>query len=358
MTEVESADQSHEEEESHDEVYFVESPDGTCFLTATNDSYVHIFNAPVQLLEAKVPEEGLITVSTPAVQVLEGDCVYDYCWYPSMNSQDRESCCFLSTSRGHPIHLYDAYDGSLRASFRSYDHVDEVTCAYSLAMASLPASSRIASGLKSELRIFDVNRPGRGDDVWNLKEKRSEGQSGVISCLSFYPHSETVIAAGCYDATVGLYDELSRSRIALLRSHKSGVTQVMFHPLDSHFLFSGTRRTVGRTNFLGFVFVRGTDHVLRMWDLDRLTDDDEEVDQKGVESLPASHSLQLHEDCVNGVSFHPSLPLLLTASGQRHWLMDHPLCSEDSLEPQGTPPGQQASIEKWENSIKLTWCSC
>lgn len=50
------------------------------------------------------------------LQAKEGGAVYDYAWYPFMNSQVPESCIFVSTSRDQPVHMWDAYTGDVRTN--------------------------------------------------------------------------------------------------------------------------------------------------------------------------------------------------------------------------------------------------
>jgi WD40 repeat protein len=74
----------------------------------------------------------------------EGETVYDMAWYPLMTAADPGTCVFASTSRDHPIHLWDAFNGQLRASYRAYDHMDELAPAYCLAFT--PYGDRILAG--------------------------------------------------------------------------------------------------------------------------------------------------------------------------------------------------------------------
>jgi hypothetical protein len=46
----------------------------------------------------------------------EGETVYDVAWYPGMSSAEPASCCFVSTARDHPVHLWCAYTGTLRGT--------------------------------------------------------------------------------------------------------------------------------------------------------------------------------------------------------------------------------------------------
>lgn len=55
-----------------------------------------------------------------------------YCRYPHMSSAEPATSVFVSTSRDHPLHLWDAFTGSLRATYRAYDHLDEVVAANSV----------------------------------------------------------------------------------------------------------------------------------------------------------------------------------------------------------------------------------
>ena len=47
----------------------------------------------------------------PALRIEEGELIYDYAWFPCMSAADPASCCFASTSRAHPVHLWDACTG-------------------------------------------------------------------------------------------------------------------------------------------------------------------------------------------------------------------------------------------------------
>jgi len=79
-------------------------------------------------------------VRSPRVQVDAeipiGEAIYDLKWYPGMQSSDPATKCFISTSRDHPIMLWDAgrEDGkaAVRCSYRGYDLADELDAAISL----------------------------------------------------------------------------------------------------------------------------------------------------------------------------------------------------------------------------------
>ncbi|PNX54814.1 telomerase cajal body protein 1-like [Trifolium pratense] len=63
----------------------------------------------------------------------EGESIHDFCWYPYMSASDPVTNVFATTTRDHPIHLWDATSGQLRCTYRAYDAMDEITAAFSVA---------------------------------------------------------------------------------------------------------------------------------------------------------------------------------------------------------------------------------
>ena len=158
------------------------SPDGTCLLTASEDQQLRLYELPAEL--SGMAQDGGAAAPAPAaaggsqemssaVRVAEGDSIYDYCWYPLMHSAEPSSCCFLSACRDHPMHLWDAYTGSLRASYAAYNHLDEITSTFRTAINpdgtrlyagydAPSASSTLTVGRQCELRATSKNRKPRG----------------------------------------------------------------------------------------------------------------------------------------------------------------------------------------------------
>ena len=62
------------------------SPDGLCILLCNDDHTLRIFDYETELNEA--------------VKVQEGEALYDFQWYPLMDSSKPETCCFATTSQG------------------------------------------------------------------------------------------------------------------------------------------------------------------------------------------------------------------------------------------------------------------
>ena len=112
------------------------APDGLCFLASTNDNFVRIFNTPSECLNSRLEEIENSVVLEDCLRIKESALVYDYCWWPLMNSRDPTTCCFASTSANQPVHLWDAFTGSLRASYIALNSVYELTSAHSLCFSN------------------------------------------------------------------------------------------------------------------------------------------------------------------------------------------------------------------------------
>ena len=144
-----------------------------------------------------------------------GDSVRSYAWYPRMTSSVPSSCAFLAACRDRPVHLVDAYDGSIRASYRPYNGLDEME---SPAVVSFdPTGERVfASGFRTDrtVHVFRTDRPGRESELLRLgKTRRSrDGQKGVVSSLAFPPDRDaagpSVFAVGTYSpGSIYVYDD-------------------------------------------------------------------------------------------------------------------------------------------------------
>ncbi|KAI0235615.1 Telomerase Cajal body protein 1 [Lamellibrachia satsuma] len=326
------------------------SPDGTCILTNSDDNSLRIYNTPEQLymgVTANIPE------MTAVLRMIEAELVYDYCWYPNMSSDNPDSCCVASSCRETPIHLWDAFTGQLRCSYRAFDHLDELTCAHSLCFSA--DGQRLYCGFNKMIRVFDINRPGR--DCQQRPTYTKEGQAGIISCIAFNPQMPDIYAAGSYLRSVALYSEPKGEMLCMLQGQQGGVTQVMFSP-DGTKLYSGGRkdneilcwdmRNFGKVLFvlsrqvatnqrmyfdqdsMGQHLLSGSHNgKVDAWDITQ------SLDTHGEEPcLSPLLTYQAHSDVINGISIHPTLPVLATASGQRHFPLSSQLsdCSDSETE--------------------------
>lgn len=168
------------------------SPDGTCILSASEDQLLRVFELPTDLGEAGPTE------LRSAVCAREGDAIYDYDWFPAMDSSDPVSCCFVSACRDHPLHLWDAYSGALRASYMPFNHLDEICSAYAAAFDL--GGAQLYCGFERAIRVFDVSRPGRQCELRRTcaTKKSRAGQRGIISSFAFAPDYSGLFAAGSY----------------------------------------------------------------------------------------------------------------------------------------------------------------
>lgn len=200
------------------------SPDGTALLVASEDCHLRVFATPAHFGRADCGGEALRLLS----DVHEGEAVYDYAWYPRMNASVPGSCCYLTTTRDHPIHLRDGYSGKLRASYLPYNHLDEIAAANCVAFnltvrrahsfhrrtfllcAGTPRllrrhaaavrrclqGTKVFAGFNRMVRVFDTSRPGRQieDRATCPTRKSRDGQRGILSCIAFNPDYSGCVA--------------------------------------------------------------------------------------------------------------------------------------------------------------------
>lgn len=137
------------------------APDGSCILTNSADNILRIYNLPPELYHEG--EQVEYAEMVPVLRMVEGDTIYDYCWYSLMSSAQPDTSYVASSSRENPIHIWDAFTGELRASFRAYNHLDELTAAHSLCFS--PDGSQLFCGFNRTVRVFSTARPGRDCEV-------------------------------------------------------------------------------------------------------------------------------------------------------------------------------------------------
>ncbi|XP_077598803.1 telomerase Cajal body protein 1 [Stigmatopora nigra] len=353
------------------------APDGSCILSNSADNVLRVYNLPPEVYT--YDWEGLQEMS-PVLKMAEGDTIYDYCWYPNMNSLDPNSCFLASSSRDNPVHIWDAFSGEVRASFRPYNHLDELTAAHSLGFT--PDGSRLYCGFDKTVRVFHTERPGRHCEVRSTASKKQSGQSGqsgIISCLAFSP-CQSVYACGSYSRSAGLYSCQDGAQLALLPArHQGGLTHIFFSP-DGYSLYTGGRkdpeilcwdiREPGQVVFSlqrnvatnqriyfdmdlsGKYLLSGdTEGVVSVWDTLTPPVGDEEILQPLLK-FPA------HWDCANGISLHPTMPLLATSSGQRQFLW--PSDGEGDTSSESDDEGRQGeAANPGDNGLSLWWAgSC
>ncbi|XP_056366798.1 LOW QUALITY PROTEIN: leucine-rich repeat LGI family member 4-like [Oenanthe melanoleuca] len=214
------------------------APDGSCVLTCSNDNALRIFDLPLPPGPPLGPPPGPpLPELAPAVQVAEGDTIYDFTWYPLMDSSQPPTCLVAASSRDNPVHLWDAFDGTLRGSFRAHNHLDEPVAPHSLSFS--PDGSRLLGGFDGAVREFPTERPGRSGHERALSQG-GQGQRGLIGCLAFSP-SQSLFACGSYGRSLGLYLLGGGGAVALWPRLPAAPTHLRFSPCGTH-LYAGGRK--------------------------------------------------------------------------------------------------------------------
>ena len=133
------------------------SPDGYSAISAYENCEVAIYSIDDQYVCDNAYYNGVIgnkdgceTFGTKEGKVIAiqstvpvGESVYDLKWYPMMIATDPATKCFATTSRDHPITLWDATasppqsnfnetTSRVRCTYRGYNHVDELDSSISL----------------------------------------------------------------------------------------------------------------------------------------------------------------------------------------------------------------------------------
>ncbi|OEU16273.1 WD40 repeat-like protein, partial [Fragilariopsis cylindrus CCMP1102] len=211
------------------------SPDGTCLLTAKANR-LELYNTPYDddddenddgdngnkesNEQHRVKNKDDKDVWEPVITCAAGETVRAYTWYPHMKSSDPATCCFAAVSRDSPVHLYDAYDGSIRASYCPYNGLDEMESPTTLCFVE-NGTKLVTGGLRTDrlLHIFDINRPGRDHVPPTLKlgktRRSKDGQKGLVSAMAYSEH-RGVIAIGTYSpGSIYLYDLRTYSKSAV-----------------------------------------------------------------------------------------------------------------------------------------------
>ncbi|BFG27651.1 hypothetical protein CerSpe_139260 [Prunus speciosa] len=312
------------------------SPDGSCFLTSSEDNMLRVFALPDygsdNVNACSVAADEAADSYAASCVVNEGESVYDFCWYPYMSASDPVTSVFATTSRDHPIHLWDASSGQLRCTYRAYDAVDEITAAFSIAFN--PTGTKIFAGYNKSVRVFDLHRPGRDFEQYSTVQGNKEGQTGIMSAMAFCPTHSGMLAIGSYSKTAAIYREDNLELLYVLHGHEGGITHVQFSK-DGNYLYTGGRK----------------DPYILCWDMRKAVDvvyklyrSSEDTNQRilfdidplgrhlctgGQDGIVHIYDLQTGQwvsgfqaalDTVNGFSFHPFLPIATSSSGQRRFV--------------------------------------
>ena len=338
------------------------SPDGMSMLASSEDACVHVYTLPEETTlfgEIRVGEDDDTREEDerrmcdpkrrrtkpqelePTVTISEGESISSVDWMPSSGRS-----AFATATRGRPLHLWDAHDARLLASYCIHDRNDEPTSAlcvrFDRSAHGAGSSRRLIAGLDTRLVAFDVERPGRDalDDASTYDAVGKEGQRGLISCIDSCATGSGLVAAGSFARSIGIYDLYARlsAQLVIHNAHAGGITHVQFSRCGN-FIYSCARkdagiccwdlrnasqsvytleRPAGDTNQrMGFDIeacgrhlIGGTPHgCARAYDLRT----GERVGEWRVHERRC---------CVGDVSIHGRLPVVATASGERHFPLE------------------------------------
>ncbi|KAM0011781.1 putative transcription factor WD40-like family [Helianthus debilis subsp. tardiflorus] len=310
------------------------SPDGSCFLTSSDDNTLSVFTLPdfENRTDENVCSSAAIEDSFSAnLAITDGEAIYDYCWYPYMSASDPVSCVFATTTRDHPIHLWDTSTGQLRCTYRAYDNMDEITAAFSIGFN--PTGTKIFAGYNKSIRIFDIHRPGRDFEQRSTIQGNKEGQSGIISSIAFSPSHTGMLATGSYSQTTAIHREDNMEQLYVLHGQEGGVTHVQFSK-DGNYLYTGGRKDpyilcwdIRKTVEIVYKLYRSTETTNQRIQFD-IEPYGRHLGTGGQDGLVHIYDLQTGQwvssfqaasDTVSGFSFHPFLPMAATASGHRRF---------------------------------------
>ncbi|XP_062557963.1 telomerase Cajal body protein 1 homolog [Armigeres subalbatus] len=344
------------------------SPDGSCVLTTANNDGMHVFELPADMYEAQeVSPQRPVNLMESAVHVRETTLVYDYKWYPGMHSSMPETSVWIASRQHEPIQMWDAYTGKLRCSYKGYNAVDEVEAALSLTWSI--DGGFIYGGYKKSIKTFDVKAPGR--------EIASFPTKVTASCMTVCTPLPNLLIFGSWNRTITALSTNSHQTIPVGNnsreySHNAGVTWLKFIPRTNLFASGGRkdnklmlwdirnlqkpfhvlerscdtnqRMYFDASPFGEWLATGNTDGVVRVWNL-------REIDTIGKSYR--KYDFPLHRDCCNGVSFHPTRPIVATTSGQFHPNADS-VDYTDQLDDQQLAD-DKAHRETPENSLTLWW---
>lgn len=268
------------------------------------------------------------------MQVQASDLIYDMTWFPFMSSDSAEYSVFLISCGRNAIQLIDAYTGKTRATYKAFDHLEQLVSPHSVAFSL--DGEKIYAGYNGLIRVFYTSSPGSS---FIELPTRSEDfvQKGILSCIAFNPVDPKMFAVGSYSKQISLSSEADHV-FHVLDGQKGGVTHVAFCE-DGSKLFSGGRkdpeilcwdlRNLGKvlsvykrtvnTNQTMYFDVRdglvcsGNDNgLISFW-----SESSSETSKESSEASSSQSCFKGHDDSVNGICFHPSLPLLASCSGSR-----------------------------------------
>jgi WD40 repeat protein len=316
------------------------APDGLVLLSNSDDNTMRLFELDASVFNPMTVFNNNHENNSwkSCLTVRESGPIYDFDWYPKMTSSDPSTSFFISTSCAQPVHMWDAFNGSLLHSYECINDKEELVTPISVSFNS--KGDKIYCGLNKSIKVFDTELPGsRSSDIICCEKIQTKyyGQTSLISCFAFPKEylSSSVFAAGCYNCTVGLYDERQEQMIELLEGHSQGVTYAKF-TLCGNYLISAVRKS-------GEIFcwdLRNIYEPVQLFQMNRDVSTNVKVsfdidvsgrylitgnDGGRVSMYDLSTASLINtfdtgkQNCINSAVFHPYLPYIATSSGERRF---------------------------------------
>ena len=102
-------------------------------------------------------------------------------------------------------------------------------------------TSLIICTFRNQIRIFDVNVPGRVCQTIQTFTKNDGGLSGIVSSIAFNPAMNEVFALASYNKDMAVYLDPRAQLLCVLEGQKGGITHIKFTP-DGTKLLAGSRK--------------------------------------------------------------------------------------------------------------------
>lgn len=277
-----------------------------------------------------------------------GESIFDLKWYPLMHhEEDSTSSLLATTTRDHPIHLWDINTGKIRCSYTGFNQYDELDVANSISFNL--SGERLYSGSLRMLRMFDISYGGKNYQNIPLCKSNKDmmGQRGIISAISFNPDYSKSFAAGSYSGSVGIYvEDMNECALEISNLGINGITYMKWSPCGNMLWVGGrccgdivcwdirnTRKQLGKVE-------RTLNTNQKMYfDLDPwgkyLVTGSQFGELLVYDTLSfheVTRTVKLELNCINTARFHPFSSLLLTSCGQRNFETINSNANDDAYE--------------------------
>ena len=196
-----------------------------------------------------------------------------------------------------------------------------------------PQRSILASGGdQTNLLIWDYSSTIGGNTNntalggGGFKSYSLKGHSSPILSIRFHPNVKVFewVVTGSEDHTMRIWNYSKRTCLSIIRKHTNHVTCVSFHPKVDILVMSAS-----------------LDKTIYVWDVEKLKTKEEKLRDRDFKAIgrsfrkggdvPVKYFMIGHEYGINFASFHPTLPLIVSAADGlelKFWRFDAKVASE------------------------------